>query len=460
MQELTFEKTTPIPCPGEELEHWHTLPGAFERLCPPWQNVHVVDDAAIENGNRTTLKVKIGPFWRRWIAEYREVKKGCEFTDFQVKGPFARWRHRHRFISDPQNPENSTLADEIHYLPPLSPLSKIFAGHWINRTLARSFTYRHAITREDIRRAQEHPAPATMRILVSGASGLIGNALIPYLKMRGHEILRLTRHARRQGDIEWDPETGKLDLSEAGKLDAVIHLAGENIAEGRWSSRKKERILSSRQQGTRLLCNALAAMPAPPQVLISASGINYYAKNPGATTDETSPVGTGFLSNVCHQWELGTLPAEQAGIRVCKLRIGMVLTPAGGALKKMLLPFRLGLGGRIGKGTQRTGWIAIDDLVDMIDRALGDKRWQGPVNAVAKEPASNRDFTRQLAKTLRRPAILPIPAFSVRLLFGEMVKETLLADLPACSGRLDQLDYQLRHPELAGALRHLLGSTV
>ncbi|MFP6873107.1 MAG: TIGR01777 family oxidoreductase [Verrucomicrobiales bacterium] len=296
-----------------------------------------------------------------------------------------------------------------------------------------------------------------MRILVSGASGLVGSALIPYLKMRGHEILRLTRHAHQKDDIKWDPETGQLDLAGAGKLDAVIHLAGENIAEGRWNSRKKEKILFSRKRGTRLLCDALAAMSNPPQVLISASGINYYAKQPGAAIDENAPAGTGFLSEVCREWELGTLPAEQAGIRVCRLRIGMVLTPAGGALKKMLLPFRLALGGRIGSGEQRTGWITIDDLVGMIDRALSDKRWQGAVNAVAKEPVSNRDFTMQLAKTLRRPAILPMPAFMIRLLFGEMVNETLLADLPVYSTRLRELDYQLRHPELAGALCHLLG---
>ena len=298
-----------------------------------------------------------------------------------------------------------------------------------------------------------------MRILVSGASGLIGSALTPCLKMRGHEILPLTRQANQQGDIEWCPETGKLDLSEAGKLDAVIHLAGENIAQGRWSSRKKEKILTSRKRGTRLLCDALAAMPAPPGVLISASGINYYGNSGNGRIDENSPAGTGFLSTVCQEWEQATSPAEQAGIRVCRLRIGMVLTPAGAALKKMLPPFRLGLGGKIGSGKQRTGWVTIDDLVGMIDRALGDKRWQGAVNAVAKEPASNIDFTAQLAKTLRRPAIFPIPAFMVRLLFGEMVNETLLADLPVYSTRLGELDYHLLHPELTGALCHLLGKS-
>ena len=296
-----------------------------------------------------------------------------------------------------------------------------------------------------------------MRILITGATGLIGYALTPCLKTRGHEVLRLTRHAKQQGDMTWNPEAGELDLSGAGKLDGVVHLAGENIAEGRWTPGKKERILSSRINGTRLLCNVLAAMNEPPEVLISASGINYYGQHNAKRIDEDSPAGTGFLSEVCRGWEQATSPAGQAGIRVCRLRIGMVLTPAGGALKKMLPPFKLGLGGKVGNGNQRTGWITIDDLIGMIDCALADERWQGPINAVAKEPASNRDFTRQLARILRRPAIVPVPALLVRILFGEMVNDTVLADLPVYSKRLIDLGYKLRHPKLAGALNHLLG---
>jgi hypothetical protein len=297
-----------------------------------------------------------------------------------------------------------------------------------------------------------------MRILVTGATGLIGNALIPLLEARGHEILRLTRHASRESDIEWNPEADQLDLSGAGKLNGVVHLAGENIAEGRWTHRKKERILSSRKNGTRLLSDALAAMAEPPGVLVSASGINYYGTHTDSERiDEDSPAGTGFLSEVCQKWEQATFPAGQAGIRVCRLRIGMVLTPAGGALKKMITPFRLGLGGRIGNGRQRTGWITIDDLTGMIEHALGDERWQGAVNAVAQKPVSNSNFTKQLARALRRPAIFPVPALLVRILFGEMANDTVLADLPVYSRRLIDLDYKLRHPELAGALEHLLG---
>ena len=297
-----------------------------------------------------------------------------------------------------------------------------------------------------------------MRILVSGATGLIGNALAPHLKKKGHEVLRLTRTAKRTGDIEWNPQAGQIDLSGAGKIDGVIHLAGENIADGRWTGRKKERILNSRKNGTRLLCDALAAMPEAPGVLISASGINYYGSSTGSERmDEESPAGTGFLAKVCREWEQATAPAEQAGIRVCHLRIGMVLTPEGGALKKMLPAFKLGLGGRIANGRQRTGWISIDDLIGIIDAAVHEESWSGAINAVAREPASNREFTRQLARVLARPAVFPVPGLLVRILFGEMANDTVLADLPVYSRRLTELGYKLCHPELDGALNHLIG---
>ena len=296
-----------------------------------------------------------------------------------------------------------------------------------------------------------------MRILVSGASGLIGNALQPLLKNKGHEVLCLTRHAKCENDIAWDPPSGKIDLSHAGKIDGVIHLAGENIADGRWTVRKKEQILNSRKNGTRLLCDALASMSEIPKVLISASGINYYGNHTGEERiDEDSPAGSGFLANVCREWEQATAPAELAGIRICALRIGMVLSPKGGALKKMLPAFKLGLGGMIGSGKQRTGWISIDDLIGIINAALQDERWRGAVNAVASKPASNRELTRQLARVLRRPAIFPIPAMIVRILFGEMANDTVLADLPVHSRRLIELGYELRHPKLDDALNHLL----
>lgn len=458
MEDETFENISRIPCNSEQLDAWHRRPGALERLSPPWEQVEIIEHGEIENAARTTLRVKTGPFWQRWIAEYRAVEEGKEFTDVQISGPFAAWRHRHRFISKGKSEGCCSLIDKVAYRPPLGPLGKLCAGSWIRRRLRRAFTYRHEITAADIARDATHPAPAPMRILVTGASGLVGRALVPYLKMRGHTILKLTRDASANDEIAWNPAARQLDLSLAGGIDAVVHLAGENVADGRWNKKKRDRIFYSRKDGTKLLAETLAAMPNPPRVLISASGINYYEQDATNLHDETSPIGTGFLSEVCREWELATRPAEEAGLRVVKLRIGMVLTPAGGALRKMLPPFKAGLGGRVGSGRQRVSWIGIDDLTDMIDRALSDDAWEGVINAVAAEPASNREFTRALASALRRPACVPVPAFVARLLFGKMVDETLLADLPVYSQRLGELGYSLRHPQLDGALRHLLGA--
>ncbi len=458
MDDEKFEKISSIPCTPAELDAWHRQPGALDRLTPPWEQTEIVEHGRIENAGRTTVRFKSGPFWRRWVAEYQAVEEGAEFTDVQVAGPFAAWRHRHRFLGKSQGSKECSLIDEVSYRAPFGLAGRLLAGRWIRRKLERLFTYRHELTGTDIARAAAHPAPEPMRVLVTGASGLVGRALVPYLRMRGHTVLKLTRDAKANDEVGWDPGARQLDLSLAGKIDAAVHLAGENIAGGRWTRARRDRIFYSRKDGTRLLAETLAKLDEPPRALISASGINYYEADAINTHNEDSPVGTGFLSEVCREWELATRPAEDAGIRVLKLRIGMVLTPAGGALKKMLLPFKLGLGGRVGGGRQRLSWIGIDDLVDMIDRALGDAAWEGVVNAVAAEPATNRDFTRALARALRRPAFLPVPGWAARLLFGEMVDETLLADLPVYSKRLPALGYELRHPGLDGALRHLLGA--
>jgi uncharacterized protein (TIGR01777 family) len=458
VEDETFEKISSIPCTGDQLDAWHRKPGAFERLSPPWEHVAVVEASEIENAGRTTLRVKTGPFWRRWIAEYRSVEEGVEFTDVQISGPMAAWRHRHRFLAKGQGKEECSLIDEIAFRPPLGFVGKFLLARWIRKKVERVFTYRHELTASDIARESARQPAAPMNILITGASGLLGQALIPYLRMRGHTILKLTRTPSANDEIGWDPGKRQLDLSLAGDIDAVVHLAGENVAGGRWNKKRRDRIFYSRKDGTRLLADTLAAMPNPPRVLVSASGINYYEQNAVNTHDESSPLGTGFLSEVCREWELATRPAEDAGIRVVKLRIGMVLSPAGGALKKMLPAFKSGFGGKIGSGKQRVSWIGIDDVVDMIARSLSDDAWHGPVNAVAAAPLSNAEFTKALARALRRPSILPVPAFAVRLLFGKMVDETLLADLPVYSTRLAELGYELRHPDLDGALRHLLGA--
>jgi uncharacterized protein (TIGR01777 family) len=298
-----------------------------------------------------------------------------------------------------------------------------------------------------------------MRILVTGSSGLIGSALLPVLRASGHDVEPLLRTgaARDTGAPTWDPATGQIDPAALAGIDAVVHLAGENIASGRWTAAKKSRIYSSRIDGTRALVDALRALTSRPPVLIAASAIGYYGHRNADVVDEDSAPGAGFLAEVVRDWEAAATPAAQAGIRVVHLRFGVVLSAAGGALAAMLPPFRLGVGGPLGSGTQFMSWIAIDDAVGAIVHALSKPDLRGPVNAVAPHPVTNREFAATLGRVLSRPAVLPLPAFVVRLAFGEMGEELLLASTRVDATRLLDSGYEFRFPELEPALRHVLG---
>jgi uncharacterized protein (TIGR01777 family) len=299
-----------------------------------------------------------------------------------------------------------------------------------------------------------------MHVLVSGASGFMGSAMVPTLIAGGHTVTRLVRSTPRPGqaEIPWNPVARSIGTPALEGLDAVVHLAGDNIASGRWTAAKKASIRNSRVQGTTVLCEALAQLVKPPKVLLSASAFGYYGDRGETILREESPPGTGFLAEVCQAWEAATAPAAQRGIRVVHLRFGMVLSPAGGALAKMLTPFRLGLGGVIGTGKQYMSWIALDDVLGAIDHALNTEALQGPVNVVAPSAVTNRDFTITLGKVLRRPTWLPLPAFAVRLMFGEMGDALLLASTRVAPARLVASGYTFQYPELEQALQHLLGT--
>lgn len=297
-----------------------------------------------------------------------------------------------------------------------------------------------------------------MNVLVTGATGLVGSTVVPFLTTGGHQVLRLVRKPTgRDDDVVWNPDAGTIDSKKLNGLDAVVHLAGENIASGRWTAAKKARIRDSRVNGTRLLCETLAQLSKPPKVLVCASAIGYYGDRGNDELSETSPPGTSFLCDVCRDWEQATESARLAGIRVVNLRIGVVLTPRGGALAKMLLPFKLCAGGNVGHGRQYWSWIAIDDVVGAIHHALTTGGLFGPVNAVSPEPVTNAGFTKTLGKVLRRPTIIPMPAFAAKWALGEMADELLLASTRVIPRRLTETGYQFRCPTLEAALRHVLG---
>ena len=299
-----------------------------------------------------------------------------------------------------------------------------------------------------------------MRVLVSGSSGLVGSALVPTLETAGHSVVRLVRRAPAANEVLLDPaiDPPLATPAESGKpegFDAVVHLAGESIA-GRWTAAKKTRIRESRVQGTRMLASALTRSNPRPKVMVCASAIGIYGDRGDEVLREESASGSDFLAEVGKEWEAATEPASRVGIRVVSLRIGVVLSPRGGALGRMLTPFRMGAGGRIGSGRQWMSWITLDDVVGVIQHALATDTLRGPVNTVAPAPLTNVQFTRALGQALHRPTIFPLPAFIVRLMFGEMGEALLLGSQRVDCGKLLASGFQFRHPEIMPALEALL----
>ena len=297
-----------------------------------------------------------------------------------------------------------------------------------------------------------------MRILVTGATGLVGNALIPLLAGGGHEVARLVRSAPGPGDIRWDPDAGVLEASALEGFDGVVHLAGENIASGRWNAARKRRIKESRVLGTRLLAERLAGLERPPRVLVSASAVGFYGDRGDEELTEESPAGSGFLSEVCREWEAATEAAAGKGIRVVHARLGVVLSQDGGALAKMLTPFKLGAGGIVGNGRQYVSWITLDDTAAALGHLLATETVSGPVNLVAPAPVTNREFTKTLGRVLRRPTVFPLPGFVARVMFGEMADALLLASTRVKPVNLLGSGYAFRHGSLEEGLRAVLGA--
>ncbi len=296
-----------------------------------------------------------------------------------------------------------------------------------------------------------------MKILVTGSSGLVGSAVVESLDSAGHEVIRLVRSApKSRTEVQWNPETGDLDAKTLEGIDAVVHLAGESIASGRWNEQKKARIRDSRILGTLLLAETLAKLSRPPRVLVSASAIGYYGDRGDELLDESSLPGKGFLADVCVEWERALDPAIEKGVRVVILRIGVILSAVGGALARMIGPFKFGAGGRAGSGRQYMSWIALDDVVGAISYSLAVDSLRGAVNVVAPNAVTNDRFTKALGHVLSRPAFFPLPAFAARLALGEMADELLLASTRVEPRKLFESGYVFKHANIEEALRHVL----
>ena len=296
-----------------------------------------------------------------------------------------------------------------------------------------------------------------MKIAIAGSSGLVGSALIPILQSDGNQITRLVRSSPKPGEIEWHPNQDEVNPQRLEGFETIINLAGENIAGGRWTDEQKRKIRVSRINGTHLLSESIAKMTSKPGAFICASATGIYGDRDDETLDEQSESGGGFLAGVCREWEQATEPASKAGVRVVNLRMGPILAREGGMLSKLLTPFKMGMGGKVGSGKQYISWVALDDAVNAIKLAIDDKSIQGPINIVSPNPVTNEEFTKTLGHVLNRPTALAMPAFAARLAFGEMADEMLLASQKVLPNRLSQAGFQFQYPTLESAMRKYVG---
>lgn len=453
-----FEKQSRVEVPVKELFNWHNRTLVFERLTPPWEKVKVLERAGgIQDGGRVVLEVRQGPFRRRWVAVHGDYVEGSQFVDEQVQGPFSKWVHTHQML--PETDATSLLKDHIEYRAPLGFLGEMAAGGYIRKKLEKVFAFRHVRTQNDLKRYHPYAAQPPLRIAVTGASGLIGRALTTFLSCAGNQVHTLVRRSPKleSQEIFWDPTRGELDKASMESMDAVVHLAGENIGGGRWTASRKGLILKSRVEGTRFLCETLASLKHPPKVLVCSSAIGFYGNRNDEILTEESAAGRGFLAEVCRAWEEATEPARKAGIRVVNARTGIVLSSLGGALAKMLPPFQMGLGGVIGTGKQWMSWIALEDLIGAFHYLIHAEGLSGPVNAVAPHPATNREFTQVLGRVLGRTAFFPLPGFMVKTIFGEMGEALLLEGQRVRAAQLESSGFSFLYPDLESALRWELG---
>ncbi len=440
---------------------WHMRPGALDRLIPPWERVTIESrEGTPATGGRVSFRVRRGQTEIRIEILHTDFEQDRFFRDEQVRGPFTRWVHTHRF--EPESGGGCTVEDHVDWELPIGAAGHLLGGSSVEAELERFFTFRHQRLRNDLDRIIRYGDGTPLRIAITGSSGLIGRTLCDVLTTGGHHVVRLVRNreTQRSEEVLWDPIEGTVEEEALEGLDAVVHLAGELLLGLRWTEEKKKRIWASRVEGTEHLSRALARLRRPPKVLVSASAIGFYGDRGDKPLSESAKQGRGFLAELCQAWEEATRPAARMAIRVVHLRTGLTLTPAGGALGTMLLPFKIGVGGRLGSGRQYVSWIDHDDLLSMILHVIHTSSIRGPVNATAPFPVPNATFTGTLGRVLERPTFIPGPGLAVQALFGEMGKEMLLQGQRVQPAVAEATGFEFMYPGLEESLRHQLGLEV
>ncbi len=461
MSSFNFSYESIIPALASDVFSYHARDLAILRLTPPWEAVKLLNKTGgIEPGAKVELHIRLGLVNTIWQAERVGFSNNRQLVDIQRKGPFRFWKHTQSFRSLSDN--TTSLRNNIQFSLPFWKLANNRLGSYLARKrLERIFTYRHSVIQNDLRHWNDLKSYSKPSVVITGGNGLIGRELGVFLKAQGHAVTILSRSGKSSlwgvPAVKWDPQSKMADWEKLDGIDCWIHLAGENFVAGRWTTQRMKSLRSSRVEVTRFLVDGFKKMPNPPKVFVGSSGVGFYGDAADRELSEEGPKGTGFLADLCEAWENASADLDAMGIRRVIFRIGMVLTPKGGALAKMMPVYKAGLGGRQGRGTQYWSWIAMDDLLRVFHTALVNPQYRGIYNAVSPIPLQNREFSNELADKLNRPGVSVVPGWILRCMLGKMADEALLTSQRVVPQQLIQSGFQFDFPVLDLALSHLLG---
>jgi uncharacterized protein (TIGR01777 family) len=437
-------QTCLLPVSVSDSFAWHTRPGAFERQIPPWTKIKILEkQGTIYDGDVIKIKYFLSLFSFVMKMKHQNYKENSQFESVQQEGPFREFRHSRSF--EAVDNHTSKITDRISFESSYKFWTRFLGHAFLTDELESFFSYGHRTVLNDLKLHAKY-SQTKFKVMITGASGFVGRELTAFLTSGGHTVLPI-KH-----------ETYVEQMSHAEGFDAIIHLAGENIASHKWTEERKKVLVESRVEFTKQLLEQLKKLKTPPKVFISASGIGIFDKcsTPDGICDETSEIGDGFLAKLAEKWECAANEAKQLNMRVVNLRFGSILSSSGGMLKKISASFKFFIGGTFGQGHQRMPWVSMTDVLGIVLFALSNERVNGPINVVAPQIVSNHEFTEQVAEILSRPNAFRIPEIMIEALFGEMGRELFLSDIAAKPQKLNELGYVFLHPRLNDALFHYL----